>query len=40
MAKLGEGDKRWLVQDLGEAGRNVNGAVPSQETVSSLALVA
>lgn len=24
MAKLGEGDARWLVTDLGAAGRNVN----------------
>jgi activator of HSP90 ATPase len=25
MAKIGEGDPRWLVKDMGESGRNVNG---------------
>jgi hypothetical protein len=26
MAKVGEGDARWIVNDLGDSGRNVNGA--------------
>ena len=33
MAKAGEGDERWIVDDLGSQGTNVSSAFPEEQII-------